>query len=197
MWFVAATGCWAVDNNCTQRLSALRDPLQVMAIKAVGGGTTLAMVAVGAGAPWPPFQVVLVGLGVGAVSYGLSLWLDEQALRRVGVARQAAYFATAPFLGAAAAVPLLGERWGLREWGVAALMAAGIALLHRVRYAHRHTHSPLEHAHAHSHDDEHHRHTHAEGEVLADTWHAHSHRHVELTHTHEHLSDLHHRHRHA
>ena len=58
------------------------------------------------------------------------------ALRLHGAAREAAYFATAPFVGAAAAVPLLGDSLGLPELGAMGLMALGVVLMMRERHAH-------------------------------------------------------------
>ena len=72
-------------------------------------------------------------LAVGFVCYGLSIVLDVYALRYVGAAREAAFFATAPFAGALAAVPLVGERVGPRELAAAGMMAAGVTLLVRAR----------------------------------------------------------------
>ena len=46
---------------------------------------------------------------VGFLGYGVSLALFVVALRHLGTARTAAYFSTAPFLGAIAAVVALGE----------------------------------------------------------------------------------------
>jgi drug/metabolite transporter (DMT)-like permease len=51
-------------------------------------------------------------LALGSVSYGASVVLNAYALRLVGAAQEAAYFATAPFLGALAATALTGERRG-------------------------------------------------------------------------------------
>jgi drug/metabolite transporter (DMT)-like permease len=48
------------------------------------------------------------------------------ALRYLGAAREAAFFATAPFLGALAAIPLLGDRLSLSDMLGAGLMAIGV-----------------------------------------------------------------------
>jgi len=53
------------------------------------------------------------------------------ALRYVGAAREAAFFAIAPFVGAVAAIPLLHERFTANDFGAGALMAIGIALVVR------------------------------------------------------------------
>jgi drug/metabolite transporter (DMT)-like permease len=54
--------------------------------------------------------VIAAALILGVFSYGVSILLDAYALRHIGAAREAAFFATAPFMGAIAAIPILGER---------------------------------------------------------------------------------------
>jgi drug/metabolite transporter (DMT)-like permease len=190
---VCACACWGVDNNLTQRLS-VRDPVAIVQVKALGAGVgNLALAfALGQGLP-EPRQLAFAGL-VGLFCYGLSILLDVYALRLLGAAREAALFATAPFIGALTSIPLLGERLGARELGAMAAMAVGVVLLVRARHSHRHTHEPLEHDHVHVHD-EHHQHPHPPG-VDPHEPHSHPHRHAALTHDHPHVSDLHHRHRH-
>ncbi|PTL84155.1 DMT family transporter [Vitiosangium sp. GDMCC 1.1324] len=185
---------WAVDNNLTQRLS-LKDPVAVVRIKALGAGGCMLVLAIATGHPLPGARVVAAALALGAASYGLSIVLDMYALRLLGAAREAAYFATAPFLGALAALPLLGERLSLRELLGGAAMALGVVLLVRERHGHVHTHELLEHEHLHTHDA-HHQHAHP-GMADVTEPHSHPHRHVPLTHDHPHVSDLHHRHKHG
>ena len=184
-----ACACWAVDNNLTQRLS-LKDPLQVVRLKSLAAGAVNLALGLAAGAALPGPRVLLAALALGAVSYGASLVLHLRAQRALGAARQAALFATAPFVGALVAVPLLGERLGALELAAGALMLAGVAALVRARHGHRHTHAPLEHDHLHVHD-EHHPHSHS-----GDAPHSHPHQHDPLTHEHAHVSDAHHRHKH-
>lgn len=187
----AAALCWAFDNNLTQRLS-LRDPVQIALVKTLSGGAVLLGLAAALGDPWPPVQAVAALLGVGAASLGVSLVLDTYALRLVGAAREAAYFLSAPFIGAATAVPLLGDSWGLRETAVAGLMVAGVVCLQRAAHAHLHVHTD-EHEHWHRHDDDHHDHH----DHLAPAAHSHPHRHRGFPHRHRHVSDAHHRHGHS
>lgn len=182
---------WALDNNLTQRLS-LKDPVAVVRLKALGAGGGMLALALLTGQALPSPAVAGGALALGAASYGLSIVLDLHALRLLGAAREAAYFATAPFLGALAALPVLGERLRGVDVAAGALMAAGVVLLLRERHGHLHTHEPLEHEHLHVHDA-HHPHAH-EGPVTEP--HSHPHRHAPLTHDHPHVSDLHHRHRH-
>lgn len=186
-----ACACWAFDNNLSARL-ALKDPVQVLRVKALCAGAVNFCLALAVGQRLPAALVVAGALALGAASYGVSLLLYLKAQRALGAARQAVLFAAAPFAGALLSVPLLGDRPELRDGAAAALMAAGVVALVRARHAHRHRHEPIEHEHAHVHD-EHHRHAH-EGAVVEP--HSHVHRHDELTHEHAHVSDAHHRHRH-
>ncbi len=186
-----ACGAWALDNNLGQRL-ALRDPVAVTRVKALAAGAVNVALALALGDRLPSAPALAGTLATGFLGYGLSIVLHLLAMRHVGAARQAAYFATAPFVGALAAVPILGERLGAAEVGAGGLMAAGAILLLRARHDHGHQHEPLEHDHAHVHD-EHHQHGHQEAVVEP---HAHPHRHASLAHDHPHLPDAHHRHRH-
>lgn len=190
----AACLCWALDNNLTQRLT-LRDPFAIVRVKTlVAGGTNVALGLVVVGGTWPDLRYVLAAMLLGSVSYGLSIVLDAYALRFVGAAREAAYFATAPFVGALLSVVFLGDsvRWDTLV--AMASMVLGVALLLRERHAHAHTHEPLEHEHLHEHD-EHHQHDHAPGDPVGSS-HSHRHRHDALVHDHPHLPDAHHRHPH-
>jgi drug/metabolite transporter (DMT)-like permease len=185
---------WGVDNNLSQRVS-LKDPQQVVLIKTLGAGSASLILAAALGHQWPPARALIPALLLGAASYGASLVLDMYALRLLGAAREAAFFATAPFIGALLALPVLGEAPGLAELGAGALMIAGVFLLLRERHSHVHTHDPVEHEHLHTHD-EHHQHTHEGLPHPITEPHAHWHKHDPITHDHPHVPDLHHRHRH-
>jgi drug/metabolite transporter (DMT)-like permease len=182
---------WAVDNNLTQRLS-VRDPVAIVRIKALGAGAGSLLLAVLVGQPFPTPGVAAWALAVGFFGYGVSIVLDVYALRLLGAAREAALFATAPFVGALAAVPLLGESMRLADVAAGAVMAAGVAVMLRERHSHVHTHEAIEHDHLHVHDA-HHQHGH-DGPVTEP--HSHWHRHASVTHDHPHVPDLHHRHPH-
>jgi drug/metabolite transporter (DMT)-like permease len=182
---------WALDNNLSQRL-ALRDPVAVVRVKSLVAGAVNVVLALVLGERLPGGLALPGALATGLLGYGLSIALHLRAMREVGAARQSAFFATAPFAGACAAVPLLHEQVGLREAGAAVMMAIGVAVMVRSRHGHLHEHQGLEHDHAHVHD-EHHLHEHAEAVVEP---HAHRHRHAPLAHDHPHLPDAHHRHGH-
>ena len=183
---------WAVDNNLTQRLS-LRDPLAVVAVKGLTAGPISLALAALTGAPWPRLAPAGGALLLGALAYGASLLLYVRASRALGAARTGMLFAAAPFVGAALAVPVAGERPSLRLLGAAVCIGAGVALLLTERHVHRHHHEPIDHEHLHTHD-EHHQHAHRGDEGPEP--HSHPHHHEPLTHAHPHASDVHHRHKH-
>lgn len=185
--------CWAVDNNVTQRLS-LRDPITIVRTKALGAGAFNVAVALARGAHLPPPGTLGLALLVGCASYGASIVLDAHALRLVGAAREAAYFATAPFFGTIVALIAFHEPLRTAAAAALALMAAGTIVLVRERHGHRHVHEPMTHEHAHVHD-EHHRHEHPPGTPSGEP-HSHEHAHEHLVHDHVHVPDAHHRHTH-
>jgi drug/metabolite transporter (DMT)-like permease len=190
----AACACWAVDNNLTQRLS-LRDPFAIVRVKALAAG--LMNTALGlwlSGGSLPPLSLVAGALVLGSLSYGVSIVLDAYALRLIGAAREAAYFATAPFVGALASLALLEESARWHDAIAMAAMALGVVYLLRERHSHQHGHDALEHEHLHTHD-EHHGHSHRPTDPQGEP-HSHWHQHAPLVHDHPHTSDVHHRHRH-
>jgi drug/metabolite transporter (DMT)-like permease len=191
----AACLCWAIDNNLTQRLS-VRDPAAITYLKSLGAGATTLTIALFIGLPMPAVPVIGAALLVGAVCYGLSLYLATWGLRLLGAARQAAYFATAPFIGAVISIAIFRNPPGAAEWFAAALMALGTILLLRENHSHLHVHEGLTHDHLHYHD-EHHQHEHDPGTGPVHEPHAHPHRHLRLVHSHQHASDIHHRHPHG
>lgn len=190
----SACALWALDNNLTQRLT-LRDPFAIVQAKTLGAGAfNLALGLVLGGGRLPPIDLALGALALGSVSYGASVVLDAYALRLVGAAREAAYFATAPFFGALASTVIVGESVGWPEGLAMLAMALGVLLLLGERHAHEHAHEALEHTHLHTHDD-HHSHAHGPDAPPGEP-HAHAHRHEPLVHAHPHAPDVHHRHDH-
>jgi drug/metabolite transporter (DMT)-like permease len=181
-----------IDNNLTQRVS-LRDPVAIARIKTLAAGSCVLGIALWqrSGAISGATSLVWAG-AVGALCYGVSIVLDVKALRVLGAARESAYFATAPFVGALLSIGLFRELPKPSELGGATLMIIGVAILVRERHCHLHAHEGMFHEHLHVHD-EHHQHEH---ESLVAERHSHSHMHSPWTHDHAHVSDLHHRHSH-
>lgn len=191
---VAACIGWGIDNNLTRKV-ALADPLQVAMLKGLVAGPVNLLLAIAAGgAALPAIPAIVGALLVGFLGYGVSLALFVLALRHLGAARSGAYFATAPFIGAMVAVPLLGEPVTAQLVLAGLLMAWGIWLHLTERHVHEHEHPPLEHSHRHVHDL-HHRHRHDAADPPGEP-HSHRHAHVRLRHAHAHMPDSHHRHDH-
>ncbi len=189
----AACACWGLDNNITQSLT-VRDPFSIVTVKTGVAALVNVSIALMLGATIPGASIIAGALVLGAVAFGMSVVLDAYALRLLGAARESAIFAVAPFLGALAAWPLLGEQLGLQELVAGAIMALGVLAVLRERHEHLHEHDPLVHDHLHVHD-EHHRHPHAPGTDAREP-HSHQHQHARLVHAHAHVSDVHHRHDH-
>jgi drug/metabolite transporter (DMT)-like permease len=76
-----------------------------------------------------PVRVVPAALVLGLVSYGLSIVFDVLALRYLGAAREAPLFATAPFIGAIAAMLILGDSPRRGDSTAAAMMIAGVVVM--------------------------------------------------------------------
>ena len=146
------------------------------------------------GQPLPAWPVSAAAMLVGWLGYGVSLALFVRALRELGTSRTGAYFSTAPFVGAALSIALLGESTAPSFWLAAILMGIGVWLHLTERHEHVHRHEVLHHTHAHVHDA-HHPHDHDfpwDGREPHD----HPHTHVSTHHRHPHFPDIHHRHRH-
>ncbi len=185
---------WAFDNNLTRKLAAA-DPMMIVMVKGAVAGPVALAIAAAVGEPFPPPGLAMAAGIIGAIGYGGSLVGFVLALRHLGAARTGAYFATAPFLGAAMAMALLGEPLTLQLIAAGALMLAGVYLHLTERHDHAHVHSFMSHEHRHTHDD-HHQHPHGPHDPPSEP-HAHEHVHARLEHAHPHYPDIHHRHRHG
>lgn len=123
----AACLSWAVDNNLTQQISSY-DPVAIVQVKGLTAGVGNVLLALFTTHPVVNAPTLGIALLVGFVCYGLSIVFDVYALRYLGAAREAAIFATAPFIGAAAAIPILGDQVSPALLAAALLMALGLAL---------------------------------------------------------------------
>lgn len=133
LFLALACALWGLDTNLMRVLSE-RDPFSVSLVKTSCAG--LANVALGVfleRPAMPRLGTLAAAAVVGFFSYGLSTVLASMALRRLGAARHAAYFATAPFFGALASMLLFAER--PTALGAAAMlaMAVGVVVLLRER----------------------------------------------------------------
>jgi len=189
---VGACLAWALDNNLTRKIAGADPVVTAMTKGLAAGGFNLAL-GLALGGSFPAAGAAIGAVALGFAAYGVSLVLFIYALRHLGAARTGAHFSTAPFIGAAIAVPLLGEPLTTGLLTATALMAAATWLVLTESHGHEHEHRRLAHAHRHIHD-EHHQHAHHGDEGPEP--HAHEHVHEPMQHTHPHMPDLHHRHEH-
>jgi drug/metabolite transporter (DMT)-like permease len=190
---IGACLAWGLDNNLTRKVS-LADPLHIVELKGLVAGPFNLALGLSAGAALPGFSTAVVAGIVGFLGYGVSLALFIFALRHLGTARTGAYFATAPFIGGAAAVVALGEPFTIQLVVAGILMAVGVWLHVTEHHEHEHVHEVTAHSHPHVHD-EHHRHAHEPADPPGEP-HTHFHRHGRLRHSHPHVPDMHHHHHH-
>jgi drug/metabolite transporter (DMT)-like permease len=118
---------WAIDNNCTSKISHVEAPT-LAAIKGVVAGIVNVSLAVVAGAHLPPPGAIGLSALIGLLGYGVSLVLFVRALREIGAARVGAYFSTAPFIGAFVGLIVLREPLTAALGVAGALMAIGVWL---------------------------------------------------------------------
>jgi len=83
------------------------------------------------GHTFPSLPICVGLLAIGALGYGISIWLDLLALRDLGAAREAVLFSTAPFVGALFSLVILREAITPQL-----LVAAGVVLLLREQHSH-------------------------------------------------------------
>ena len=183
---------WAIDNNLTRKVAGA-DPVAIAMIKGFAAGSFNLALGLALGGTYPAPGAAAGALALGFAGYGVSLVLYIYALRHLGAARTAAHFSTAPFIGAALAVPLLGEPVTASLIAAAALMAVATWIVLTEQHSHEHAHGHLAHSHRHFHD-EHHQHSHRGDEGPEP--HVHEHVHEPMRHAHPHVPDLHHRHEH-
>src|SRR5437660_3953076 len=124
---LGACVAWGLDNNLTRKVS-LADPLQIVELKGLTAGPLNLAIGLWAGGQLPGLLEVATAAVVGFLGYGLSLALFVVSLRHLGAARTGAYFSTAPFLGAVAAIIVLQEPMSLGLLAAGALMAVGFRL---------------------------------------------------------------------
>ena len=124
---VGACVAWGLDNNLTRKVS-LADPLQIVELKGLIAGPVNLALGLIAGGQMPALSVTSLAGLVGFLGYGVSLVLFVYALRHLGTARTGAYFSTAPFLGAIAALVLLREPLTFQLLAAGLLMAVGVWL---------------------------------------------------------------------
>lgn len=187
-----AAVCWGLDNNLTALIDGIT-PTQSTFWKGLVAGTTnltLGLLLY----PVAPSPIWITALGIGGLSYGVSIVLYISSAQALGATRSQMVFATAPFFGVMMAVLWLGEGINTAQLVAGGLLVLSLGLLFVESHDHSHEHEPITHTHSHRHDDGHHDHTHPDQEPPLR--HTHEHTHARSIHSHPHWPDLHHRHAH-
>ncbi|MEZ5988372.1 MAG: EamA family transporter [Planctomycetota bacterium] len=189
---IGACIAWGLDNNLTALIDGITPTVSTFWKGLVAGSTTLTLGLLLT--PCTPDISWVRALGLGALSYGVSITLYIHAAQLLGATRSQMVFATAPVFGVLGAVVLLDEQLSVLQAMAAVVLGASMVLLFLDRHEHRHVHEAVEHEHWHRHDDGHHTHSHPG--LPASHRHSHLHGHERLVHSHSHWPDLHHRHQH-
>jgi len=189
---ILASTCWGIENNCTRMLS-MKDPLQIVIVKGVGSGIGSLIIAIVSKGLSYNASYILFALMLGFFAYGLSIFFYIKAQRELGAARTSAYYAIAPFVGAALSMAVFNDSLNLKFYIALVIMSIGAYLAAFEKHGHKHIHETHEHDHRHSHGDNHHDHIH---EFPVDADHSHVHTHERVIHTHTHTLDIHHSHSH-
>ena len=91
---------WGFENNLTRKLS-VKDPLQVVILKGFGSGLGSLLISLTLKETTTNILYIALTLLLGFVAYGMSIYLYVYAQRHLGAAKTSAYYAVAPFIGAA------------------------------------------------------------------------------------------------
>ena len=124
---LGAACCWGLETNCTRRLSS-KSAREIVILKGFfSGGGSLCLARL-AGESLPPLGVALRAMGLGFVSYGLSIFFYVRAQRELGAARTSAYYSVNPFVGSLLALLLLREGLGPGYFAALPVMLLGVGL---------------------------------------------------------------------
>ena len=127
LFVLLACVCWGFENNCTRKISD-KDPLQIVIIKGFGSGIGSLVIAFAIGEHLPGIWYILGALVLGFVAYGLSISFYIYAQRYLGAAKTSAYYAVAPFIGAAISLIIFREMPKISFWIALVIMAVGTYL---------------------------------------------------------------------
>ena len=129
LFVLGAASCWGFENNCTRMLSS-KSSVQITTIKGIFSGLGSLIVAFLVGERIPAIMWILAVLVLGFISYGLSINFYIKAQKDLGAAKTSAYYAIAPFLGAAFGMLLLQERPGIQFYiGLVIMIIATVLMM--------------------------------------------------------------------
>lgn len=179
---VAATVCWGFENNCTRKISS-KSTYEIVVLKGIFSGLGSLIIALIKREAIPQFIYIILALLLGFVAYGLSIFLYVRAQNTLGAAKTSAYYAIAPFIGAALSFVFLKEKLTWTYLFALTVMIVGtvFVIIDTLVRNHVHVHT---HTFTHTHDGSTHTHTvthsHAHDHIVTDDKHGHHHTHAEL-----------------
>lgn len=100
--------CWGLENNITRVLSINR-PIQIVIIKGLGSGFGSLLIAMFLNDVTLNPTYLVLALILGFFAYGLSILFYVLAQRDLGAATTSAFYAFAPFMGAALSLMIFRE----------------------------------------------------------------------------------------
>ena len=127
IFVLLACVCWGLENNCTRMISN-KDPLQIVVIKGFGSGIGSFVIALVLGEHFSNWGYIVCALLLGFVAYGLSIFFYIYAQRYLGAAKTSAYYALAPFIGAALSLFIFKETPTVSFVAALLIMIAGTYL---------------------------------------------------------------------
>ena len=118
---------WGIENNCTKALSE-KDPMIIVLLKGIFCGGTSFLIAVFMGEKTESIPAVAFALLLGAVSYGLSIFVFVYAQRYLGAAKTSVYSAATPFIAAVISLVIFREVPGIQYFAALIFMLCGAFL---------------------------------------------------------------------
>ncbi len=128
LFVLAASVCWGLENNCTNKISH-KSAVEIVVIKGCFSGLGSLIVAFVVGETLPAVKWMALVLLLGFVAYGLSINFYIRAQSSLGAAKTSAFYSIAPFLGVAFSMLLLGERPGVQFYVGLLIMAVSTVLM--------------------------------------------------------------------
>ena len=179
---LAAAVCWGFENNCTRKISS-KSTYEIVVLKGIFSGLGSLIIALIKRESMPQLLYIAFALILGFVAYGLSIFLYVRAQNTLGAAKTSAYYAVAPFIGAALSFVFLKEKLTWTYLIALAVMILGtvFVVIDTLVRNHVHVHT---HTFTHTHDGSTHTHTvkhsHAHDHIVTDDKHGHHHTQAEL-----------------
>ncbi len=128
LFVLAASACWGMENNCTNKISH-KSAVEIVVIKGCFSGLGSLVLALLLGEKIPAVKWILLVLLLGFVAYGLSINFYIRAQSSLGAAKTSAFYSVAPFLGVAFSMALLSERPGIQFYVALVIMIISTLLM--------------------------------------------------------------------